>query len=169
MASGTIKAVPSRGEFNSLSNAVSNKVDTSAIANNVSTTSAGYVLDARQGKALNDAVNSYPSMTSNSNGIAWKFPTGLMICAKSISQTLDVSASWGSLYDSKSMIDFGNFAQSFTGTPYIAATVVNAAMGGWIERVEGATASYAGKAYIVRPTTQTNRINVDIIAIGRWK
>ena len=35
---------------------LSNKVDTSVIANNLTTTSSGYVLDARQGKALADLI-----------------------------------------------------------------------------------------------------------------
>lgn len=35
-----------------------NKVNTSDIANNLTTTTAGKVLDARQGKALNDAISN---------------------------------------------------------------------------------------------------------------
>lgn len=43
----------------SVSGQVKNKINLSAIANNLTTSSEGYVLDARQGKALNDYVNKH--------------------------------------------------------------------------------------------------------------
>ena len=46
-------------QINNLQDEIDNKVDTSAIANNLTTSSAGYVLDARQGKALNDYINKH--------------------------------------------------------------------------------------------------------------
>lgn len=39
-----------------LDNKISNKLDIDKIANNVTTTAAGYVLDARQGKILSDSI-----------------------------------------------------------------------------------------------------------------
>ena len=82
---------------------------------------------------------------------------------------MNCSSGWGSIYDSTEKMSFGNWAVSFTGTPIISATVANAAMGGWIERVEGVTSTSAGSSYIVRPTTQNNNITVHIIGFGRWK
>lgn len=40
-------------QFYSLKTSLTNKLNTSAIANDLTTTTAGYVLDARQGKELN--------------------------------------------------------------------------------------------------------------------
>lgn len=54
----------------------SGKINTSAIANNLTTTASGYVLDARQGKALNDkitknvTVGSMVSLTNNVEYVA---------------------------------------------------------------------------------------------------
>ena len=42
----------------------SNKINTSAIANNLTTTSSGKVLDARQGKTLNDNIGTLSSLTT---------------------------------------------------------------------------------------------------------
>ena len=41
-----------------INNDLSNKINTSAIANNLTTTESGHVLDARQGKALNDKIRT---------------------------------------------------------------------------------------------------------------
>lgn len=44
-----------------LNNLISQKVDTSTVVNNLLTTEAGFVLDARQGKALNDSISDLSS------------------------------------------------------------------------------------------------------------
>lgn len=45
-------------EVDALSTALTNKVNTSDVVNNLTTTASGKVLDARQGKALNDALST---------------------------------------------------------------------------------------------------------------
>lgn len=47
------------GSISTLNTNLGNKINTSAIANNLTTTTAGYVLDARQGKALNDKIATF--------------------------------------------------------------------------------------------------------------
>lgn len=44
-----------------LNNLISQKVDTSTVVNNLLTTEAGFVLDARQGKTLNDSISELSS------------------------------------------------------------------------------------------------------------
>lgn len=44
--------------FSDMSALVASKFDAAHVVNNLTTTSSGYALDARQGKALNDAVNT---------------------------------------------------------------------------------------------------------------
>lgn len=46
------------GAINDLDERINEKINTSAIANNLTTTAAGYVLDARQGKTINDRVSN---------------------------------------------------------------------------------------------------------------
>jgi len=55
------------GAISTLNTNLGNKINTSAIANNLTTTGAGYVLDARQGKALSDRLPS-TTYTGLSNG-----------------------------------------------------------------------------------------------------
>lgn len=47
------------GAINDLDERINEKINTSAIANNLTTTAAGYVLDARQGKTINDKVSAW--------------------------------------------------------------------------------------------------------------
>ena len=51
----------------------SNKINTSAIANNLTTTASGHVLDARQGKALNDKI----TVVSSATFVNSKLPSGV--------------------------------------------------------------------------------------------
>ena len=52
-----IKNIPS--QINNLTQSIGQKLNISDIANNLTTTASGKALDARQGKALNDALNSH--------------------------------------------------------------------------------------------------------------
>lgn len=55
-----------------LNNALTNKVNTSDIANNLTTTASGKVLDARQGKILNDDLTSLKSNGNWRTGLRFK-------------------------------------------------------------------------------------------------
>ena len=48
-----------------LNNLISQKVDTSTVVNNLLTTEEGFVLDARQGKTLNDSISDLSSNSYN--------------------------------------------------------------------------------------------------------
>lgn len=56
-----IKDATARRNITTLTSTVDAKLDTSHVVNNLTTTSSGYALDARQGKALNDAYTSLKS------------------------------------------------------------------------------------------------------------
>ena len=61
--------------FSDMSALVATKLNASNVVNNLTTTASGYALDARQGKALNDAINEVTSGTiSGALGftISWK-------------------------------------------------------------------------------------------------
>ena len=53
------------GAISTINTNLGNKINTSAIANNLATTASGYVLDARQGKALNDKITTVTETTLN--------------------------------------------------------------------------------------------------------
>ena len=53
--------------FSDMTALVASKFDASNVVNNLSTTSSGYALDARQGKALSDALSDYSLNTSSSS------------------------------------------------------------------------------------------------------
>ena len=57
----------------SIKNALATKLNTSSVVNNLLTTAAGYALDARQGKALDDKI------TALNGKLAWKRTRALYI------------------------------------------------------------------------------------------
>lgn len=67
-----------------IKNSLANKLNTSSVVNNLLTTAAGYALDARQGKALDDKITAlngkltggYTHLTSNKAGYI-NLPNGL--------------------------------------------------------------------------------------------
>ena len=80
ISSGSTDLIES-GAVNSLKQtletSLDNKVNTSDIANNLTTTAAGKVLDARQGKILNDSVKDITSLTGASFSSSYgTFDTG---------------------------------------------------------------------------------------------
>lgn len=53
--------------FSDMAALVATKLNASNVVNNLTTTSSGYALDARQGKALSDALSAYSLNTSGSS------------------------------------------------------------------------------------------------------
>lgn len=62
-----------------LNNLISQKVDTSTVVNNLLTTEAGFVLDARQGKTLNDSISDLSSKIPEEDNGYLKFVDGTLI------------------------------------------------------------------------------------------
>ena len=62
-----------------LTEQINQKVDTSDIANNLTTTTAGKVLDARQGKILNDKFGSYYNKTETDSKLGTKLSTSNVV------------------------------------------------------------------------------------------
>jgi hypothetical protein len=141
-------------------------IATQAISANATLSSSN--LSYLSSGGFNDLVSNVPSITSNSNGDAYKFPNGIMICSKSVSlSNVACTNAWGSLYES-SKKSFGSWPVSFVGTPTAVANVTGG-QGCWLEYYIDISSSSAGGAYFVRPTSNTSSVTVHIIAIGRWK
>lgn len=115
-------------------------------------------------------VNSIVESGSNTNGSWVKYIDGTMICYKTISKTVSVTSSWGSIYESGE-ITLGDFPQEFIAIPVVNITVQNENnIGGMIELVKNITTQSAGKTLLVRGTTTTNANYIfNIVAIGKWK
>ena len=107
---------------------------------------------------------------SNTNGSWVKYYDGTMICTKIIENiTNDISKAWGNLYESQAPIDLGSMPQSFTILNYIDASLTSDSWHCWIVRHANSTISNFGKLYLARPTTGSAIVNVNCIAIGKWK
>ena len=125
-------------------------------------------MSAVTSNAVNGAFASYPEIISNDNGIAYKFPSGVLICTKHIA--LDPTwSSWGALYETNE-INLGEWPYYFKQSeiPRVQASVVGP-FGGFTSTVKGTSYRYVGITSIVRPNTVSETMYVDIIGIGRWK
>lgn len=115
-------------------------------------------------KNLNNALYA-----SNINGYYYKLYDGTLICAKTVTVTATVATAWGSLYESASRINFGNWPYTFIAVPNVSITNV-CATAGFAEDLTGLSTTAVGSAYICRASTVTNgTFKFSIIGIGRWK
>lgn len=120
-----------------------------------------------KGYSCNYLNGSVVEEGSNANGTYIKYGNGIMICAKSVSQSLTFNDTWGSLYESS--LSLGNWAQEFNAAPIVNATNISAS-GILVESFNPApTKTSAGSIYLARPTSGTHQANINLIAIGKWK
>ena len=115
------------GAVNGLNDQIGNKVNTSAIANNLTTTGAGYVLDARQGKTLNDKFANVvyfktvkiPKATA---GTSWS-PTSRSIgSTQSIFGVAESKFVSAMIYDSNFSPSANAIIGTYAGNVYVAST-----------------------------------------------
>ena len=141
------------------------------VANNITTTEEGFILDARQGKAINDILLNTPLIVSNSNGTGYKFNNGLLICEKSVSKSVSCTSAWGSMYESTSSIEFGSWPVAFSNYPTVIANTVRSSgeLACAVEMVRDYSTTSAGNALVYRPTSASGTARVHIVGIGLWK
>lgn len=107
---------------------------------------------------------------SNSNGNYIKYYDGTMICTKKISNVSnEITKAWGNLYESQATIDLGSMPQTFTSVEYINANLTSDSWHCWIVRHQNSSLSDFGELSLARPTTATVNVNLNCIAIGKWK
>ena len=105
---------------------------------------------------------------SNANGNYIKYYDGTLICYKRHNfGTVSCDTAWGSLYETSSALDLGNFPVAFVGDyPDFYIMPWHAF---FVERKYTASLTSWGSFWVVRP----NNSNVDVIvscyAIGKWK
>ena len=117
---------------------------------------------------LKSNLTQLPESGSNANGNYMKFPDGTMICTKTVTTSVTYSA-WGSWYES-SIIDLGDFAETFISTPIVTLSLNNSSTAASVGGANPTTTS-AGNTRCFRPNagTATNSVTIGVIAIGRWK
>ena len=174
VAAGDNKAVKSSAVYEALNNYI-NKTDAATIqqALQLPGVLSGAVAagdnKAVTSNAVNGAFASYPEIISNDNGIAYKFPSGVLICTKQVS-LVPIWSSWGVLYETND-INLGKWPYYFVDTeiPRIQASVVGP-YGGFTSTVKNVSYINTGITSIVRPNTPPDTtMYVDIIGIGRYK
>lgn len=121
---------------------------------------------------LNITIGGNPIVEngSNSNGNYIKYYDGTMICTKKISNVSnEITKAWGNLYESQATIDLGSMPQTFTSVEYINANLTSDSWHCWIVRHQNSSLSDFGELSLARPTTATVNVNLNCIAIGKWK
>lgn len=107
---------------------------------------------------------------SNDNGSWIKFADGTMICTKKITFTnVVINTVWGSVYETASTFDFGDYAQEFIETPSVSIDL-NEGSTCFCESFTERTKKSIGSTWLWKPAVEAGgTMTFDIIAIGRWK
>ena len=107
---------------------------------------------------------------SNANGSWIKFADGTMICTKKVKFTnVVINTVWGSVYETASRLDFGDYAKEFIGIPNVCITLADGSTC-FCETFSGRTKKSIGSTWLWKPAVEAGgNMTFDIIAIGRWK
>ena len=118
-------------------------------------------------QAIENEINSLPEIISNSNGTAFKFPSGLMVCVRyphTISESIDANASINVDYTTP---------QPFISTPSVSGGGIATSSDGSPRRAGLSWQGYSNdtiRCAVVSHGTAVEEIRrVSYIAIGRWK
>ena len=106
---------------------------------------------------------------SNSNGTWVKWMDGTMLCyMNKVIGNVDITAPWGSMYETSSQINLGNYPQSFIETPSVSIMPMNTF---FVEKSNHTTSNTSwGGFWPCRPESSSGYyVAVSCIAIGRWK
>ena len=116
------------------------------------------------------AINSIVESGANANGNWVKFADGTMICIKKIKFTnVVINTVWGSVYETASTLDFGDYAQEFIEIPNVSITLAEGSTC-FCERFTERTKTAIGNTFLWKPAVEPGgNMTFDIIAIGKWK
>ena len=145
-----------------VNNNLSSKISTDAIKNNLTTTAAGSVLDARQGKILNDNLNW--KITGNWKYL--KFESGVLIATLRAATKVIISDPTGSLYF-KYLSGF-QYPITFIDPPVVYYSYENP-VGVWASLMSVGTTTATPQIIYFAPSPLTVDGYSNFLAIGRWK
>lgn len=129
-----------------------------------------------RGSTSSPSYNGIPLIETGSgtNGTYIKFFDGTMICTCSVTRTVTLSGSYGSIYGA----NFGSitFPATFISQPYVTWSSNNPdgnTRGHWVGTYNGINVTSTGVTglhiYRHNSNTEASQIEVQVIAIGRWK
>lgn len=116
------------------------------------------------------AINSIVESGSNANGNWVKFADGTMICTKKINFTgIVINQVWGSVYETASKVNFGDYAQEFIEIPSVSIDLADGSTC-FCESFSGRTKKSIGSTWLWKPAVEADgTMTFDIIAIGKWR
>ena len=99
-----------------------------------------------------------------------KYSDGTMIqYGRNIFTGLNITTSWGSVYETANVQQFGNWPIAFTEPPIITA-VTASGQPVFLEGLQGTSETNIGYSYFWCPVRKENITSIiDYIAIGKWK
>ena len=115
-------------------------------------------------------INSIVESGSNANGTYIKYVDGTMVCIKKITFTnVVINTAWGSVYETASKLNFGDYAQEFIEIPNVSITLADGATC-FCETFSERTKKSIGNTWLWKPAVETKgTMTFDVIAIGKWK
>lgn len=129
----------------------------------------------RVDKIIKNNVDIYicPEVTDNtvSNGKdkVIKFQNGMMIITGTRNLgSIAMTSTWGSFYESGE-INLGTFSESFIESPTVLASITNNSTECLLQQVNSTTNTSIGASWALSGTSKTGTVEIDYVAIGRWK
>ena len=105
---------------------------------------------------------------SNEIGEYIKYANGRLITMHKVTRKLARTSPWGSMYESTTQADLGNYPITFKDIPFVYITLHDA--NSMLEAVQFTSASNAGKVFVLGPTSNASEDYVfQVLAIGKWK
>lgn len=123
---------------------------------------------------LADGIGRIVSVHGNDSNGAIRFDTGTQIAWIKWRNSSTVAGEWGTMKTYHVAATPPNYAVAFDATPTVVAQLNPASANGWLstkfEYGGAGDKNHPGGYQLVRPTTISGaQLNIDFIAIGRWK
>lgn len=99
-----------------------------------------------------------------------KFQNGMMIIAGTRNLgTVAMTSSWGSMYESGKISLGSDFSEAFIEIPTVKVSITKTSTECLLETVLETTTTSPGKTWAFSGTSKSGTVEIDYIAVGRWK
>ncbi len=107
---------------------------------------------------------------ANNNGTYHMLHDGTLICTKSVTFSRTFTNAWGSMYETTTNMQLGDWACPFVGVPHVTVSSTGA-KDCFLETLHGVSETSAGYINACRPvnTTTPQDITITVIGVGRSK
>lgn len=105
---------------------------------------------------------------TNEIGEYIKYANGRLITMHKVTRKLARTSSWGSMFESTTQADLGNYPIAFKDIPFVYVTLHD--VNSMLEAVQFTSANNAGKVFVLGPTSNASEDYVfQVLAIGKWR